>query len=144
MKTYHQLISIETNKSFELFDITPQLRSTIKASNIENGIVVVSAQHTTTALTVNEYETRLLDDIENLFTTIAPSGARYLHNDIHLRDCPPDEPENAHAHLIAMMLGNSESIAVVDGAPQLGIYQSLMLIELDGPRKRNVSIQVMG
>ncbi len=144
MHTHHQLITVATEKSFELLDITPQLSNVIKQSGIENGIVSINSQHTTTALTVNEFESRLLNDIENFFKEVAPPEGRYLHNDIHLRDCPPDEPENAHAHLIAMMLGNSESLAVVAGSPQLGTYQSLILAELDGPCERKVSIQVMG
>jgi len=144
MKTDHQLITIETSKSFELFDLTEQLQAAIKQSGISNGMAVISSQHTTTALTVNEFESRLMDDIEAFFKRLAPPEARYLHNDLHLRDCPPDEPENAHAHLIAMMLGNSESLTVVDGAAQLGTYQSLIMAELDGPRTRKVSIQVIG
>ena len=64
--------------------------------------------------------------------------------DIALRDCPPDEPENAHSHLAAMLLGSSEVIALADGVLQLGQYQSVMLYELDGPRKRIVNVQVYG
>lgn len=144
MHTHHQLITVATRKSFELFDISQQLREAVKQSGINNGLAVITSQHTTTALTVNEYESRLLDDIETFFTRIAPPEAKYLHNDLHLRDCPPDEPENAHAHLIAMLLGNSETLAVVNSSPQLGTYQSLLMVELDGPRQRNISIQLMG
>ncbi|MCU7939436.1 MAG: YjbQ family protein [gamma proteobacterium symbiont of Bathyaustriella thionipta] len=78
------------------------------------------------------------------FTHQVPPGDNYLHNDIHLRDCPPDEPENAHSHLIAMLLGASESIAVTEAKLDLGQYQSVMLVELDGPRTRQVNIQVIG
>lgn len=144
MKAKHQFINITTASSFELIDITQQLRNAIKQSEVSNGIALITSQHSTTALTVNEYEPRLLDDIEIFFKRIAPPEDNYMHNDIHLRDCPPDEPENAHAHLIAMMLGNSESLAVVNGEPQLGSYQSLILVELDGPRERKLSTQIMG
>jgi len=125
-------------------DISAHLQGVINRSKIDNGIAVISSQHTTTALTVNEFEARLLDDIELFFRRVAPPEARYLHNDLHLRDCPPDEPENAHAHLTAMILGNSESLAVVNGKPQLGTYQSLIMAELDGPRMRQISVQIVG
>jgi thiamine phosphate synthase YjbQ (UPF0047 family) len=55
-----------------------------------------------------------------------------------------DEPENAHSHLAAMLLGSSEVISLVDGDLVLGQYQSVMLIELDGPRRRKVNVQVYG
>lgn len=144
MRSQHHLISVSTSRSFELIDITARLCEAVEASDVSNGIAVITSQHTTTALTVNEFESRLVDDIEIFFKRLAPPDARYLHNDIHLRDCPPDEPENAHAHLISMMLGNDASLAVVNGVPQLGTYQSLILVELDGPRRRSVSIQLMG
>ena len=67
-----------------------------------------------------------------------------MHNDIELRDCPEDEPENAHSHLAAMLLGSSESIPVVDGELQLGNWQSVLFIELDGPRERSITLQLWG
>ncbi|MEW8001052.1 MAG: YjbQ family protein, partial [Candidatus Thiodiazotropha endolucinida] len=74
----------------------------------------------------------------------SPEGS-YKHNDLHLRiNIPPDEPENAHAHLIAMMLGNSETVSLHDGALVLGRYQSILLLEMDGPRERACAVQVVG
>ena len=80
----------------------------------------------------------------NFLTKLIPPADKYLHNDIALRDCPPDEPENAHSHLAAMMLGSSEVIGLAEGKLVLGQYQSVMLVELDGSRKRQVSVQVCG
>jgi secondary thiamine-phosphate synthase enzyme len=94
----------------------------------------ISSLHTTCALSVNENEKRLFDDIRDFFLTIAPVEGPYKHNDLHLRiNIPPDEPENAHAHLIAMMLGNSEIVTVPKGSLGLGRYQSILLLEMDGP-----------
>lgn len=95
-------------------------------------------------LVINEDESRLLQDIKVYLTKLAPPTESYLHNDLHLRDVPPDEPENAHSHLMAMTLSTSEVIPIVDGKLALGTYQSLMLVELDGPRKRTFFVQVWG
>ena len=43
-----------------------------------------------------------------------------------------------------MLLGSSEVIPLANGELVLGQYQSVMLYELDGPRRRKVSVQVMG
>jgi len=64
---------------------------------------------------------------------LIPSEDKYLHNDIELRACPPDEPDNAHLHLATMLLGSSEVIHLRDGQLVLGQWQSAMLYELDGP-----------
>lgn len=85
-----------------------------------------------------------MEDVKTFLNRLIPPGDRYLHNDIALRDCPPDEPENAHSHLAAMLLGSSEVIALEEGELVSGQYQSVMLYELDGPRSRKVNVQVYG
>ena len=118
--------------------------SAIVHSGISDGFVIVSSRHTTTAICINEYEERLLTDIKSWLAKLAPPNSTYLHNDIALRDCPPDEPENAHSHLMAMLLGSSETIPVLSRKMQIGEYQSVMLFDLDGPRERTVNIHVIG
>ena len=144
MRIVRHILDIETEDGLGLFDLTPQIRDLVARSGVTEGLATVTSRHTTTAVTINENEARLIDDVRAFFGTLAPADGKYRHNDIALRDCPPDEPENAHSHLIAMMLGSSESIPVVAGALDLGTYQSVMLVDLDGPRKRAINIQVMG
>ncbi len=143
--SYYQALKVATPGSFEVCDITGDVGSVVKASGVVEGVVTISSLHTTCALSVNENEERLFDDIQDFLLAMAPPDAPYKHNDLHLRvDIPPDEPENAHAHLIAMMLGNAEQLVVHEGELVLGRYQSLLLLEMDGPRERTVAVQVLG
>ncbi len=144
MASHYQRIPVRTGASFEVIDITVLVQGCVETSGIAEGIAVISALHTTVAVTVNENEARLLDDLRDHFLCLVPPDGRYRHNDLHLRDCPPDEPENAHAHLIAMMLGNSETLPIHLGRLDLGRWQSLLLVELDGPRLRQVAVQIVG
>jgi thiamine phosphate synthase YjbQ (UPF0047 family) len=146
---------------------------------MKQGVLTVISRHTTTAITINERETRLEQDLARFLLDLAPpderskskarqDGRRYLHNDIDQRpdgeqeaqrcrdngwdiDSPPElrkwrdqEPINAHSHLLSMMLGSSESIPVVDGKMVIGQWQSVLLVDLDGPRDRTVGIHLMG
>lgn len=144
MKIHHHVLTLETDASIGIYNLTPDVQKCLVTVGIWDGYVLVFSRHTTTALAVNEYEERLLEDIKAYLRKLAPEGDRYLHNDLHLRDVPPDEPENAHSHLMAMTLHNSEMVPVVDGKLALGTYQSILLVELDGPRQRTVSVQVCG
>ncbi len=145
MNSCYREITVATPENFSVSDITAQLQEAVRSSGIEEGVVTISSRHTTCAISVNESEERLLEDIRTFFLRLAPPQARYLHNDLHLRtNIPPDEPENAHAHLIAMLLGNSESLCIHQGALVLGRYQAVLFIELDGPRERSVAVQVLG
>jgi thiamine phosphate synthase YjbQ (UPF0047 family) len=213
-------VSVDTHKAALEYgvgcvDITPLVRDAAAASGIRNGLVTVVSKHTTTAVCVNENESRLFTDIQarraallcsaslrgagelgccrhgaycgrlcrklpvarrfclslphrclrrGTGTTILSSGAsarpcKTVHSASHLAPAcsepPPNwkgdaaewraqEPINAHAHLASMLVGSSESLPLVDGVLQIGTWQSLLLLELDGPRQRRVGVHIMG
>ncbi|MEM1171687.1 MAG: secondary thiamine-phosphate synthase enzyme YjbQ [Cyanobacteria bacterium P01_H01_bin.35] len=140
----NQLLEIETAPGIEIYNITPQVIDVLTQTGINDGQVIVFSRHTTTALAINENEERLIEDLKVYLRKLAPESDKYLHNDLHLRDVPPDEPINAHSHLMAMTLNNSEVIPVVEGKLALGTWQSILFFELDRPRKRSVLVQVTG
>lgn len=144
MPIFHTLLELPTTESIGIYNVTPQVQAFVERTQISAGQALVFSRHTTTALAVNEFEERLLTDIRHYLKKLAPPGDQYLHNDLHLRDVPPDEPENAHSHLMAMTLHNSEVVPIVEGKLALGTYQSILFIELDGPRNRTLFIQVSG
>ncbi|QSJ14301.1 YjbQ family protein [Nostoc sp. UHCC 0702] len=144
MPIINNLINLETLPGINIHNITPQIQDLITSTSINNGQILVFSRHTTTALAINENEIRLLEDVKVFLQKLAPESDRYLHNDLHLRDVPEDEPINAHSHLMAMMLSTSEVIPIVDGKLGLGTWQSVLFFELDGPRKRTVFVQISG
>jgi secondary thiamine-phosphate synthase enzyme len=140
-----KLLEIETTEGINIHNITSELEKIVVATGISNGQVLVFSRHTTTALAINEDEERLLEDIKVFLSKLVPASEYYLHNDLHLRkNIPEDEPINAHSHLMAMMLNNSEVIPIFDGKLGLGTYQSVLFFELDGARKRTILCQVWG
>jgi len=142
--SFLERLHIQTGGSFHCHAITADLQALVERSGVRQGLLVAVGQHTTTALVLNENEERLLGDIEAFFLALAPPDRPWLHNDLHLRQgIPPDEPRNAHAHLIAMLLGNQLSLPVVDGRLGIGCWQSVLLVELDGPRHREVLLQLI-
>ncbi|MBD0344660.1 MAG: YjbQ family protein [Coleofasciculus sp. Co-bin14] len=144
MSIKNEEIKVETDKGIGIYNITPQIVKLLEATSIKNGQVLVFSRHTTTALAINENEERLLEDVKVYLRKLAPEDEKYLHNDLHLRDVPEDEPINAHSHLMAMTLSTSEVIPVVDGQLALGTWQSVLFFDLDGPRKRTVFVQISG
>ena len=145
MLNYYHELDVVSNKSFEVCDITDPIQKLVKDSGVIEGMVTMTSLHTTCALSVNENEERLFNDIASFFLSVAPPDGTYKHNDLHLRlNIPPDEPENAHAHLISMMLGNSETVTIHQGELMLGRYQSIFMLEIDGPRERKLAVQILG
>ena len=120
MAIFHTLLELPTEDSINLYNVTPHIQAFVDSTGIQSGQVIVFSRHTTTALAINEYEERLLVDIKAYLRKLAPPEDKYLHNDLHLRDVPPDEPENAHSHLMAMTLSTSEIIPIVEGQTGAG------------------------
>lgn len=144
MPIHHRILPLPTDDAIGIYNLTPAVQAVIDETGIQAGHALVFSRHTTTALAVNEFEERLLVDIKHYLRKLAPETDTYLHNDLHLRIVPPDEPMNAHSHLMAITLSNSEIIPIVAGKLALGTYQSILFVELDGPRDRTVLVQISG
>ena len=144
MPIFNKILELETEAGINIYNVTPQIEEILATTSVKNGQAIAFSRHTTTALAINENEQRLLKDVKKYLKKLAPETEKYLHNDLHLRDVPPNEPENAHSHLMAMTLSTSEVIPVIDGKLALGTWQSVLFFELDGPRKRTLLVQICG
>lgn len=124
----------------EFFDLTLKIRASLAKSAIQNGLLVVLTQHTTTAIVLNEKEEGLQKDMAIFLSQLVPGRKDYYH-DRH----PADGRLNTHSHLQSLLLPSSQVLAVVDGNIKLGSWQRLFFVELDGPRpERRVIVQVFG
>jgi secondary thiamine-phosphate synthase enzyme len=145
VRVCRDLVHLRTEKPLQFVDLTALVCERVRRSRVSDGMVVVQSRHTTAAVVVNENEPMLLQDLEELLERWAPAGGRYRHNDLAAREAPPaGEKPNGHAHARALLLGTSVSLNVADGRLDLGEWQSVFLVELDGPRRRTVSVQVLG
>jgi len=139
------LLRRRTQAPVELIDLTDELRAFVGRSGLREGWVGVQVLHTTAALALNENEPLLQEDLRALLERLAPRGAGYEHDDFsRRRDLEEEERPNGHAHAKALLLRASETVHVVGGTPRLGRYQRLFLVELDGPREREVSLMALG
>jgi secondary thiamine-phosphate synthase enzyme len=146
-------LEIETREAIQFVDLTDEVVDLVRASRLRDGVVTVFSRHTTAAVCIQEAEPLLLEDLREFLERSAPAHAHYRHNDfrvrtVHMHD---DESPNGHAHCLQLMLGASESVPVQDGELQLGTWQRVFLVELDGPRPRvglpsgrQVVIQALG
>jgi len=129
------MIEIKTKRRVEVVDITSNVAEEIRKSGVKEGVALIYSKHTTTAITINENESGLKEDIINCIENLILSSAGYRHNRID---------NNADSHLRAIFIGNSVMIPVTNGNPDLGTWQSILFIELDGPRSRRVDVKVTG
>ena len=126
-------LKIGSSSNFQIMDITRDivaiLNETSKENKIENGIVNIFTKHSTSAIRVNENEKGLLLDFEKALKDIVEEKDNYKHDFID---------NNAASHIRAFLLGSSETIPIVDGRLDLGTWQSIFFVELDGPRSNRI------
>ncbi|KYK25062.1 hypothetical protein AYK26_02605 [Euryarchaeota archaeon SM23-78] len=129
-------ITINTSKKQELIDITDKVNDIVKKSKVKNGICNIFITHATAAIIINEnYDLNVCVDFLKALNKAIPDNAGYLHDRVD---------GNAGAHIKAAVLGPSESIPVENGKLKLGTWQSIMVVELDGPRSnRKVEVRVI-
>ncbi len=109
-------------------------------------MVSIQSLHTTASIIVNEHEPLLLSDFTSLLARAVPRAFLYRHDDFDTRtvNMTPDERANGHAHCRALLLGASASLHIADGRVERGLWQRIFLVELDGPRTREISLLVVG
>lgn len=142
----HRTLNLYTDECLQFIDLTAALRQFVKDSGIENGFLNVQTRHTTTAIIVNENEPLLLEDLKKTLERLAPQTVSYAHDDFDVRteNLTPDERPNGHAHCKALFLRSSETLNICHGELDLGRWQRVFLIELDGARPRTISLTILG
>jgi len=142
----HAHIRIASDHPTQFVDLTERLEALVAQSGIRFGFVNVQSLHTTAAIVVNENEPLLLTDFAAALERSAPAGGIYRHDDVTVRtvNVTADERVNGHAHCRALILGSSACINVIYGRLHLGAWQRVFLVELDGPRDREVSVLILG
>lgn len=135
MKALFKAVSISTKNKAQLIDITGQVEDFVRDAQVKNGICLVSSLHSTTAIVINENERGLASDILRKVSEEFPHGAGWNHDRID---------DNADAHLASTFIGPSKVLPIKDSSLVRGTWQNIFLLELDGPRTRNVAIEVLG
>ena len=98
------------------------------------GACCLFISHTTAALTTGEVGEGTEEDLLDVVEAVIPKlDFRHAH-----------DPSHAWSHMAASLLGPSLTIPVAGGKLLLGTWQSILLIELDGPRQRNVHVTLVG
>ncbi|PSQ18829.1 hypothetical protein BRD00_03505 [Halobacteriales archaeon QS_8_69_26] len=120
--------SVRTDDRLTTVDVTDRIREAVPPEF--SGTCTAFVRHTTAGLVVNEAETRLLTDVESFLSDLVPQEG-WDHDRID---------DNADSHLRALLLGPDVTVPVEDGDLMLGTWQSVLLVECDGPRRREVTV----
>jgi secondary thiamine-phosphate synthase enzyme len=131
-------LSLSTQGYCHVINVTDEVQDRIRESAVESGTVTVFVVGSTAGITVVEYEPGLVKDLEELFDKLAPPTRDYHHEQTW-------HDGNGFSHVRASLLKPSLVVPVVSGKMRLGTWQQIVVLDFDnGPRTREVAVQVMG
>ena len=139
VRMINETVRLVTDKRFELYNLTERIGDILRRHDVKDGLVLLSSLHTTLALFVNEWQAALLHDLKAMLHKVVSPGDGWRHDDPEHSDC---DRRNAHSHLQASLLGHALSVGVAKGKLVLGQFQAIIAAELDGPRNRDLAIQI--
>jgi secondary thiamine-phosphate synthase enzyme len=129
----NKTLEFSTSKQRQLLNITSDVESVVADADVKDGTCLVFAPHATAAVLLNEDESGFKADVEKLLERWIPKGD-WEHDKID---------SNATSHLASALIGQSKVIPIIDSRLNLGSWQEIFFVELDGPRRnRKVTVQV--
>ena len=127
-------LEIRTSAREQMLDVTRVVDQAVRDSGVTEGWALVYCPHTTAAVTVNENaDPDVPSDILDALREMCPRTWTWKHRE-----------GNADAHVKAVLVGESAAVPVSGGSLALGTWQGVFLCEFDGPRRRTITVSVVG
>lgn len=136
MKIYNEQITIQSKRLREVFNITSQIKGAMEKSGFRDGIIVVTSLHSNSAIVVNDEEPGFLEDLDAWLQQLAPARDDYKHKGRF--------ESNSSAHFQSLLLHHQVVVPFTEGRLDLGPWQFVLFIELDGQRPKRIAVKVIG
>jgi secondary thiamine-phosphate synthase enzyme len=139
MATFTKELWFNTKKRHEFINITQQVEQAVEESGIQDGLVLVNPMHITAAVYVNDAESGLIHDFEEMLKRLVPEHPKtgdYHHN--------ATGEDNAYAHMWRTLMAHQVVMAITGGKLHLGPWEQIFYAEFDGQRKKRVLIKIIG
>lgn len=125
--------TIQTSKQHEFLDITDRVQRFVSDSTRHSGVCFVFVPHTTAGITINENaDPSVCRDMLYELEKVIPQADNYAHAE-----------GNSAAHIKASLMGFSVTIFFEKSRLSLGTWQGVYLTEFDGPRQREVWMNIL-
>src|SRR5947207_13197850 len=123
-------LTIETRKKDEIVDITETVEAYLRTTQTASDVCVFFVAHTTCAMTTADLDPGTDLDFLDALRRLLPKMS-YRH---------PHDPSHAPDHILSSILGPSLAIPYTNHKLLLGTWQRVILVELDGPRRRTMHL----
>jgi len=127
------VIEVSSQRRRQLVDVTSFVQEAVAAAGVVEGLCHVAVPHTTAAVLLNENaDPAVGEDILAALAAVLPA-VPWRHGE-----------GNSDAHVLSTLVGHSVTVPISEGELALGRWQAIYLLELDGPRRRELWITCTG
>jgi secondary thiamine-phosphate synthase enzyme len=121
------VIGVSSQRHRQLIDVTSFIQEAVSASGIEEGVCSVFVPHTTAGVILNENaDPAVGQDLLAAYEELVPP-IPFKHSE-----------GNSDAHFLSSLIGVSVLMPISAHELQLGRWQAVFFVELDGPRRREI------
>src|SRR5574338_780210 len=135
MRSHTEYLWFETRERHTLVNITDRVAAIVAASNVAEGLCLVSALHITSGIWVNDEESGLKRDLLEWLERLAPRGDYHHH---------ATGEDNADAHLKRTLVHHQAVLPITKGRLDLGPWEQVFYAEFDGQRRKRVVVKILG
>ncbi|MEN3034578.1 MAG: secondary thiamine-phosphate synthase enzyme YjbQ [Aquificaceae bacterium] len=126
-------LSFKTTKRTSFVNITQHVKDVVKRSGVLSGLCLIYTPHTTACVIINEgVDPTVIKDLSQAIENLIPWNGPYEHAE-----------GNSAAHIRSSIIGNSRIVPLEDGELMLGSWESIFLVDFDGPRERKVIVKIL-
>jgi secondary thiamine-phosphate synthase enzyme len=136
MNIYSEHLTFHSKQKREIVNITEPVKAALHKSGFHDGIILVATLHSNSAILVNDDEPGFLEDLTAWLERLCPADAEYKHKGRF--------ESTSDVHLQAILLNQNATVGVSDGKLDLGPWQFIHYVELDGMRPKRVLIKILG
>lgn len=132
-----QKIRLASPEAQVLIPITKSVQEVITAHAFAGGLCTVFCPHTTAGIALNSpLDPATALDLRDELDRLVPTRTDFHHIF--------DTPSDASAHVKSALVGHSVTVPVIQGTLALGSSQGILFWEFDGPRRREVTVVLLG
>ena len=139
MKSLTEYLWFNTSGRIEFLNITGKIENLVRESGVREGLVLVNPMHITAAVYVNDAESGIIHDYEEMLKRLVPMhppGDDYWHN--------RTGEDNAYAHMWRQIMGHQVTMAITNSHLDLGNWEQIYYAEFDGQRRKRVLVKIIG
>jgi secondary thiamine-phosphate synthase enzyme len=119
---------LSTSRPVQALDIT----HLFSGRSWPDGLLLVTVEHTTAALFLGESGTEMFADYERVAANLIEDYGPWQHETWN--------PGNAQSHVLSSFIGGQLLLPISGGRLDVGTWQRVIFLELDGPRQRHLAV----